>query len=57
MIQVHHCEADSLPFPDDHFDCLVAAKGMGRRAVGVDNDPGCIPVAEARVKAVNKGLF
>ena len=36
---------------------LVAAKGMGRRAVGVDNDPECIPVAEARVKAVNKGLF
>jgi site-specific DNA-methyltransferase (adenine-specific) len=36
---------------------LVAAKGMGRRAVGVDNDPECIPVAEARVKAVNTGLF
>ena len=36
---------------------LVAAKGMGRRAVGVDNDGECIPVAEARVKAVNRGLF
>lgn len=36
---------------------LVAAKGMGRRAVGVDNDPECIPVAEARVEAVNRGLF
>jgi hypothetical protein len=36
---------------------LVAAKAMGRRAVGVDNDPECIPVAEARVKAVERGLF
>ena len=36
---------------------LVAAKTMGRRAVGVDNDGECIPVAEARVKAVNRGLF
>ena len=36
---------------------LVAAKAMGRRAVGVDNDGDCIPVAEARVKAVNRGLF
>lgn len=30
---------------------------MGRRAVGVDNDPECIPMAEARVKVVCKGLF
>lgn len=36
---------------------LVAAKAMGRRAVGVDNDPEVIPVAEARVKAVERGLF
>ena len=36
---------------------LVAAKTMGRRAVGLDNDPECIPVAEARVKAVQTGLF
>ena len=36
---------------------LVAAKTMGRRAVGVDNDGECIPVAEARVKAANRGLF
>lgn len=36
---------------------LVAAKAMGRRAVGVDNDPECIQVTEARVKAVERGLF
>ena len=36
---------------------LVAAKGMGRRAVGVANDPECIPVAEARAKAVNRALI
>lgn len=36
---------------------LVAAKAMGRQAVGLDNDPECIPVAEARVKAVQIGLF
>jgi hypothetical protein len=36
---------------------LVAAKAMGRRAVGLDNDGDYIPVAEARVKAVNQGLF
>ena len=36
---------------------LVAAKAMGRRAVGLDNDGECIPVAEARVKAISRGLF
>ena len=36
---------------------LVAAKAMGRRAVGVDNDPEYIRVAEARVKAAQIGLF
>lgn len=33
---------------------LVAAKAMRRRAVGVDNDAENIPIAEARVAAVNR---
>lgn len=36
---------------------LVAAKALGRRAVGMDNDRSCIPIAEARVQAVNHKLF
>ena len=31
---------------------LVAAKIMDRHAVGVDNDPECIPIAKARVGAI-----
>jgi site-specific DNA-methyltransferase (adenine-specific) len=34
---------------------LISAKGLGRCAAGVDNDPECIPVAEARVKAAPWG--
>lgn len=33
---------------------LVAAKSMGRLAVGLDSDEGCIPIARARVRAVKK---
>jgi hypothetical protein len=36
---------------------LVAAKIMGRRAVGVDNNADYIPIAKARVRAVNYGLL
>ena len=51
------CRGGGIPTPKLNRFFIVSPRGMGRPAVGVDNDSECIPVAEARVKAVNRGLF
>jgi tRNA G10 N-methylase Trm11 len=38
MIQAHHGEADSLPFPDNHFDSLVTDPPYGYGFMGKDWD-------------------
>lgn len=44
MIQIHHGDSSSLPFPDDHFDCLVTDPPYGYGFMGKDWDKAVVGV-------------